>query len=251
MTSACAFSNSELYTGDFNGDDRSDIACRRPTGAFEVLFGQPSGALTSGWYAGGVVWCTHANTQLYTGDFDGNGRTDLLCKDPARIQIDYSGPSGTFDFITNVGEQLDTVFCTHTGARLYMGQFNGDARTDLLCVTRTNGDMQVDYAEAGVFPFGTENSHIYVGETPGVPADACHAGDQLFLMDQNADGNSDLYCVKPTTTWGGSTRSSPPWTTPFIRFLDGERYGWSRSVRPRLRSSADLAALPWQRFRPL
>jgi hypothetical protein len=33
--------------------------------------------------------------------------------------------------------------------------------------------------------------------------------------------------------------------------FDGERYGWSRSVRPRLRDATHNASQPWQRFRAL
>ncbi|WP_437313014.1 FG-GAP-like repeat-containing protein [Sorangium sp. So ce385] len=255
----CASSDSELYVGDFNNDDRSDIACRRPSvTGFQVLFGQTDGTYSGGWLRNDAVFCTHANAQLYTGDFNGDGRTDLLCKDPGRIWIDYAAADGTFDFVTYSNEYYDTVYCTHTGAKLYVGDFNGDRRTDLLCVTRSNGDLQVDFAATSGFPFTNINSHIYVGESPGIPSDACQAGDKLFIMDADADGRSDLYCVKGTTgsSWGGSVRSSAAGAVPFITFDPApngfsERYGWSRTVRPRLRNATFNASQPWQRFRAL
>ncbi|MCY1021430.1 FG-GAP-like repeat-containing protein [Pyxidicoccus sp. MSG2] len=252
----CASSDSEVYVGDFNNDDRSDIACRRPSvQGFQVLFGQTDGTYSGGWIRNDVVYCTHANAQLYTGDFNGDGRTDLLCKDPDRIWIDYAAADGTFDFVTYSDEYLYTVYCTHAGAKLYLGDFNGDRRTDLLCVTRSNGDLQVDFAAASGFPFTNIDSHIYVGESPGIPSDACKAGDKLSIMDADADGRSDLYCVKGTTgsSWGGSVRSSAAGAVPFITFDPApngftERYGWSRSVRPRLLDATRNASQPWQRF---
>lgn len=248
----CAASDSELYTGDFNNDDRTDVACRRPSvRGFEVRFGNSAGGYSAGWVRNDVAWCMHANTQLYTGDFDGNGTTDLLCKDPGRIWIDYADASGRFDFFTNWSEFLDTNYCTHTGAKLYLGDFDGDKRTDLLCTTRSNGDLFVDFSRPGPFPFGGDDSHIFVGETPGVPSDACKSGDELFIMDSDADGRSDLYCSKGGTgsTWGGSVRTNPAGSRPFIDFTD--RYGWSRSVRARAKDATHHASQPWQRFRAL
>lgn len=238
----CTNSSAEMHVGDFNGDGRSDILCRDTTAkGVEVIFGLSNGTYGGGWLLNGVHWCTHSGSRLHVGDFNADGRTDLLCKDPGRTWIDYAGTGGTFDFVTGWHEFLDTTFCTHSTATLYTGDFNGDKRTDLMCVTAANGDLQIDLASAGAFPFGNINDWAY-----GAPPELCRQGDTLHIMDADGDGKSDLYCRQAGSldTWG-SIRSRD--VAPIFDFA-GERFGWSRSVRPR---AMRVASQPWQRTRTL
>ncbi|WP_437498123.1 FG-GAP-like repeat-containing protein [Sorangium sp. So ce1099] len=238
----CTNAGAEMHVGDFNGDGRSDILCRDTSvDGMEVLFGTSSGAYAAGWLRRDVVWCTHGGAELHAGDFNADGRTDLLCKDPGRIWIDYTDAGGIFNFVTHASEFLDSTFCTHTSAKLYTGDVNGDRRTDLICVTGSSGNIHLDLADADGFPFGSDDVGAF-----GAPPELCRAGDTLHVMDADGDGRSDLYCQQAGSadTWG-SIRSRN--SSPYFDF-DAERFGWSRGVRPR---AMRVASQPWQRTRPL
>jgi hypothetical protein len=42
----------------------------------------------------GSQWCTGEATQLYLGDFNRDGRTDLMCKTATHIWIDAANEAG-------------------------------------------------------------------------------------------------------------------------------------------------------------
>jgi len=100
-----------LATGDFDDDGRSDLAIGSPgealglsneltdSGSVAVLYGMPGGvsfdlARTQGWSQGGVIGLETAELgdrfgeSLAVGDFDGDGRHDLMVGHP---QEDLSG----------------------------------------------------------------------------------------------------------------------------------------------------------------
>jgi len=83
-------------TGDFNGDGRDDLLLRRDDGALTDWLGQANGSFvgnaTNANYALGSTWHVDA-----IGDYNGDGRDDLLLRDDAGNLIDWLGlPSGAF-----------------------------------------------------------------------------------------------------------------------------------------------------------
>src|SRR5262245_26467975 len=80
----CSQPGEELHVGDFNADRRTDLLC------VDMRTGQKRVRLSTGnWDAPYDVasftirdpWCTHETAQLHVGDFNGDGRSDLLCHD--------------------------------------------------------------------------------------------------------------------------------------------------------------------------
>src|SRR5690606_18558194 len=89
------------------------------------------------------------------GDFNGDGRSDLLCHDTRTGQkwIDYSMVGGTEMFGSNDWVNAGN-WCSHATAKLLVSDFNGDGRSDLLCHTAANGGLDVKLAQPGDV-FGT------------------------------------------------------------------------------------------------
>jgi hypothetical protein len=141
-TNWCTHNGAKLYLADLNGDGRTDLLCHDPNRLW-INYADTSGKFTgkTDWSLD-TNWCTHKGSTLYVADFNGDGRADLLCRDPNRLWIDYADKSGKF-----TGKPdwfLDTNWCTHKGSTLYIADFNGDKRADLLC--RDPGRLWINYA---------------------------------------------------------------------------------------------------------
>jgi hypothetical protein len=94
-TTWCSSPNSTLYSADFNGDNRTDLMCREPN-RISIDYADADGQFGGTDWSRESNWCTHPNSKLSLGDFNGDNRTDLLCKDPKRLWISYADANGQF-----------------------------------------------------------------------------------------------------------------------------------------------------------
>ena len=113
---------------DFNGDGRSDILWRADDGTVRDWLGQSNGA-----FVGNVgnlnVTVPNGFHIVGTGDFNGDGRTDILWRGDDGSVSDWLGqPNGAF--VSNVGNLNITV--PNSWHVAGTGDFNGDGRTDIL-----------------------------------------------------------------------------------------------------------------------
>jgi hypothetical protein len=136
---------------------------------------------------GGALWstsdalCTHAGAKAYTGDFNGDGRDDLLCHDSnGGIWIDRASATGGFERHDWFG---DTNFCTHAGAKLLLTDVSGDGRGDLVCHD-DGGATWVDRATAT----GTFSGHDFFSD------EFCEAPATVYAGRFSSDGRADLLC---------------------------------------------------------
>lgn len=184
-TAWCTHAGATVLRGDFNGDGAEDFLCRDP-GRLWIDYADNRGVITgtTDWYLD-TTWCTQSGTQLFLGDFNGDGRTDLLCRDPSRVSLDYADTAGRF---ATTDWSLATNWCTHAGAQVQLGDFNGDGRMDLMC--RDPQRLWFDYADASGRFGGTD---WYLDTTW-----CTETGATLSLADVSGDGRTDLICREPT-----------------------------------------------------
>ncbi|KAI0234056.1 hypothetical protein LSAT2_015730 [Lamellibrachia satsuma] len=128
-------------------------------------------------------FCSESYQYALKGDFNGDGRIDILCHDyrTGRKWIYY----GSNDGYSAVGWDKEMGWCHHNGASLYIGDFNGDSRDDMLCHD-TNGYTWIAYADiAGQFTgTGWERAMNY-----------CKCAEcKLCIGDFDGDGKSDMFC---------------------------------------------------------
>ncbi|MCU0550413.1 MAG: FG-GAP-like repeat-containing protein [Leptolyngbya sp. Prado105] len=188
-----------LYMGDFNGDGRTDFlrqekggwgADKNYTGA--VFLSNGNGTfnrtiLSEGFDLDGDF------TNLYMGDFNGDGRTDFMRQEKGGWAADqnytasvfFSNGNGTFNR-TILPENLDLKGDL---TNLYMGDFNGDGRTDFL--RQEKGGWARDRANT-VNAFlsngnGTFNRTILPEEF-----DLTGNFTNLYIGDFNGDGRTDF-----------------------------------------------------------
>jgi hypothetical protein len=144
----CTHAGSKLYSGDFNGDGRLDLMCKDPRRLWFNYADQDGRFSAAGGWTLDTAQCTRAGASVSVADFNGDGRSDLLCRDPQRLSIDFATADGRFRAKT--GWSRNTTWCTDPQAKLFIADVNGDSRQDLLC--RTPTALQIDYASIGPKP---------------------------------------------------------------------------------------------------
>ena len=117
-------------TGDFNGDGQTDILWRSDSGLIANWLGTLTGGFTSN-YANSAANVPLEWTVAGTGDFNGDGRDDILWRNSAGLTVDWlANASGNGGFISNYANSAVRVATTTSIGSI--GDFNGDGRDDIL-----------------------------------------------------------------------------------------------------------------------
>ncbi len=180
-TSTGAFCNGtgdKLHVGDVNGDGRSDLICAHSNGNLSFDFASTYGYFNYGSGADTTqasIFCTHPGAEMHFGDFNGDGATDRLCFDTndGRQWIEFSNGTN-YPFYNPTRDADAFTWCTHSGAELYTGDFDGDGATDLLCHTASSGALDVDLSAGGFEPFGGwTNEYLHEPKRGGATESRC------------------------------------------------------------------------------
>jgi hypothetical protein len=114
--------------GDFDGDGHPDLAARTPDGRLLLYSGNGSGGFLSPGRVVGRGW--GGFTSVFSpGDFNGDGRSDVIARTPAGLLYLYpgNGSGGWLQprLIGRAWNQFSTIISP--------GDFNGDGKSDVLC----------------------------------------------------------------------------------------------------------------------
>lgn len=174
----------QCFTGDFDGDSRTDLACfTGVAGRWQISLSTGTSWSTLPDWTGGPTPGTPIGEQCVTGDFDGNGKTDIAC---------YTGGGGSWHVALSTGSGWSTSYWNGgnspglpIGNQCIAADVNGDGKTDIVC-----------YAGSSNFVYslstgsGWQNISGNGGNAPGSPLE----GNQCFSGDFNGDGKTDLAC---------------------------------------------------------
>jgi hypothetical protein len=170
-------------TGDFNGDGRDDILWQNDNGTVRDWLGQADGSFVSNIDV--VNFIPGAGWQIAgTGDFNGDGRSDILARNTDGSITDWLGqPDG--GFIANDAIAMQPVTTDYQIAGI--GDFNGDHRVDILFQT-ADGVLEE-----------------WVGSTTGAILSPTELEWQDAIADigQFVDSATDLFASSPTGSGSG------------------------------------------------
>jgi RHS repeat-associated protein len=131
-----------------------------------------------------TAWCPSVPM---TGDFNGDGKTDLFCHIPLTSQNVVAMSNGASGF---TGKPAFGPWC---GGDIATGDFNGDGKTDLWCHNTTTFNNTIALSN-GAGGFTSSPSFVWC---PGA----------FGVGDFNGDGKADLWCHN-TTTFNNSVQLS-------------------------------------------
>ena len=151
-----------IGTGDFNGDGRDDILWRQDMGHLTNWLGTASGGFTQN-TANFSEFVAPAWTAVATGDFNGDGRSDILWRDYNGQLTDWLG-TASGGFIENSVNA--SVFVSNDWQIASVGDFNGDGRDDILWrdfngqLTTWHGTSTGGFASTELAIYVTNDWHV-------------------------------------------------------------------------------------------
>ncbi len=169
------------WTGDFNGDGKTDIASASGTTLY-LYFGNGNGTFTAA--PPTTVPVVNAPGYNFTGDFDGDGKTDIAVAYGPSLYLYLGNGNGFTVANTTPVPQWNT---SKPGYNL-TGDFNGDGKTDIA----------VAYGSSLYLYLGNGNGFT-VANTTTVPI--WNTPDYIFTGDFNGDGKTDIAVAYATSLY--------------------------------------------------
>jgi hypothetical protein len=135
--------DASVVSGDFNGDGRTDLALTGATAWHHVPVALSNGDGTfdvkhtdddDPGHARFAMLAAEAGAQILTGDFDGDGRTDLAltgARGWRSVPVAFSAGDGTFK-MTEAESPEFAAWSAEAGVVVTTGDFNDDRRTDVV-----------------------------------------------------------------------------------------------------------------------
>jgi hypothetical protein len=118
------------------------------TGYKWVALAKPGGAFTGTDWQRNMGWCRSPDGALQVGDYDGDGREDMLCHNTASDNkwwwVALAKPGGAF---TGTDWQRNMGWCRNPGGALHVGDYNGDGREDMLCHKTSTAYKGIVYSD--------------------------------------------------------------------------------------------------------
>ncbi|MCA8999248.1 MAG: VCBS repeat-containing protein, partial [Planctomycetaceae bacterium] len=181
----------DVFTGDFNGDGRTDLAGRDHNGYWHVALNQGNSFHKQQWGR----WSTSHNWEnVQVGDFNGDGQDDIIGQNSyGEWCVALSG--GTYFRNEWFGKWSPTGWGT-----ILVGDVDGDAKDDLIGFDSATGRWWVGISDGAEF---ATKSFLRWSNTAG--------WRNFFVGDFNGDNRVDVLAQQATGHW-------------FLGYSEGDRF---------------------------
>jgi hypothetical protein len=191
----------QCVSGDFNADKKTDIACYTTSGGnWHVALSTGSGFSTSS--LRGPAPGNQAGAQCLSGDFNGDGHSDIACYTGAPGQWHLALSSGSNFVAPSWGGGPAPFFpISH---QCVSGDFNGDRLSDIACYTLAGSKWDIGFSTGTGWKMGSLTG-----------PDSRHVAEECVSADFNADGRADIACFQPgERAWRLALSNEGGWTNP-------------------------------------
>jgi VCBS repeat protein len=236
-----------LAPGDFSGDGRPDLLARTAAGTLRLHRGDGNGGFLESGITLGTGWGS-LTAVIAPGDWNGDGRADVLARTPAGAMLMYRG-NGAGGFVDN-GVQIGSSW--NGFSNIYpAGDFDWDGDPDVLARTPT-GQLYL-YRGNGTGGFADNGTLLgnYWDNFTAITAGGDFSGDGFpDVLARNAAGELKLYRgngaggfvdngVQPGAGWNAFTHIV---LAGVGRYPTSERYGGANGAIDTVAEQAALIA---------
>jgi hypothetical protein len=183
-----------MEVGDFNGDDKSDLAATDPSTnhvSVTTSTGSSFNGPNSGWWIDG--WSVPR--WMRVGDFNGDGKDDLAATDPSTNTVMVTLSTGRSFNASGSGTWLNGW---SSPTWMEVGDFNGDGKDDLAATDPWTNHVAVS----------TSTGSSFNGPNSGWWIDGWSVPRWMRVGDFNGDGKDDLVATDPSTNHVSVTTST-------------------------------------------
>lgn len=154
----------------------------------------------------------HSFLNCYAGDFNGDGKDDLLVHNGNSIMLFRSNGS-QLDLVFSAVERIPGSWQFQPGDRFYVGDFNNDGKDEVVVYNSTNWVMEYLGLLADD---GNNGLKLIARYDDAVPGWQFQLNDQFYVADFDGDGRKDLY------VFNGNN-----WRIPYLGMLRSSGTGFS------------------------
>jgi len=175
-------------------------------------------------------WTGHHFRNCYAGDFNGDGRSDVLIHAGNSIQI-FRSNGAQLDHVFSAVERVPGSWQFQPNDQFYIGDFNGDGKDEVFVFNGSDWVMPYLGLLADDGSNGLRLIARYDGDIPGWGGLA--ANDKFYVGDFDGDGKQDLFVFNGkdwSMTYVAMLRSTGTGLT-LVRRFDGDIPGWGGLAR--------------------